>query len=203
MSNSIPLTPTSSTSISPIPEETLETEFIQDSKFWLVFLSLCVASFLSALDLTAVSTVLPTIAQEFKSDQYSWVGSSYALTSTAFIPWTASLASIFGRKSTMLGCLLFFAVGSAVVGAAPSMSVVILGRSLQGVGGGGILTTTEIIVVDMIPLAKRGAYFGILGSVWALSSAIGPSIGGALTSHSQWRWLFWSKCFLVKKKNSC
>jgi MFS family permease len=138
----------------------------------------------------------------------------------------------------MLGALALFALGSALVGAAQSMSMVIGGRSVQGIGGGAILTMvcrllfrpffffrpsfpffllprgssfpifpyplfqpytdslslaeqTEIIVADLVPLSERGAYFGIIGAVWALASAVGPPIGGALASAGQWRWLFY------------
>ncbi|SCZ90253.1 BZ3500_MvSof-1268-A1-R1_Chr1-3g01871 [Microbotryum saponariae] len=190
------------------------------SQFWLVFLALCVSCFLSALDLTAVSTALPAsefstlatrsvsgylrvkgtdpnaichcaVAAEFQSTEFSWVGSAYALTSTALIPWTGGFAAIFGRKATMLGSLALFAIGSAVVGSAHTMEIVILGRAIQGIGGGGILTMTEIVVVDLVPLAERGAFFGIFGAVWAFASAIGPPIGGALASAGAWRWLFY------------
>ncbi|KDE09667.1 hypothetical protein MVLG_00073 [Microbotryum lychnidis-dioicae p1A1 Lamole] len=161
------------------------------SQFWLVFLALCVSCFLSALDLTAVSTTLPAMAAEFQSTEFSWVGSAYALTSTALIPWTGGFAAIFGRKATMLGSLALFAIGSVVVGSAHTMEIVILGRAIQGIGGGGILTMTEIVVVDLVPLAERGAFFGIFGAVWALASAIGPPIGGALASAEAWRWLFY------------
>ncbi|ORY63676.1 iron permease [Leucosporidium creatinivorum] len=161
------------------------------SRFWLVFLALCVSTFLSALDLTAVSTTLISMAADLDSTEYSWVGSAYALTSTALIPWTGGLAAIFGRRSTMLGSLVIFAAGSAITGAAPSMNIVILGRSIQGIGGGGILTMTEIVIVDLLPLAERGAFFGVVGAVWAIASAIGPPIGGALASAGQWRWLFY------------
>ncbi|KAI5476403.1 MFS multidrug transporter [Pseudohyphozyma bogoriensis] len=161
-------------------------------QFWLVFLSLCTSCFLSALDLTAVSTILPSIAADLKSGEYSWVGSSYALTSTAFIPWFGGFAEIFGRRSAMLSSLFLFAVGSAICGAAPTMNVLIVGRSVQGVGGGGILTMVEILAVDLIPLASRGAYLGIIGFVWAVSSAIGPPIGGAFGGDSGlWRYLFY------------
>ncbi|KDE09666.1 hypothetical protein MVLG_00072 [Microbotryum lychnidis-dioicae p1A1 Lamole] len=160
-------------------------------QFWLVYLALCMSSFLSALDLTAVSTALPSMAAEFQSSEFSWVGSAYALTSTALIPWTGNLASIFGRRSTLLASLVLFALGSALVGGARSMTMVIAGRSIQGIGGGGILTMTEIVVVDLVPLADRGAFFGVIGSVWAVASAIGPPIGGALASAGAWRWLFY------------
>ncbi|GAA5852177.1 hypothetical protein JCM8547_006690 [Rhodosporidiobolus lusitaniae] len=161
------------------------------ARFWLVFVALCCSCFLSALDLTAVSTALPSIAAEFESGEYSWVGSAYALTSTALIPWTGGLAFIFGRRPILLTSLAIFALGSALTGAGKSMSMVIAGRAIQGVGGGAVLTMTEIVVVDLVPIAERGAYLGILASVWAFASAIGPPIGGALASASAWRWLFY------------
>ncbi|KDE09429.1 hypothetical protein MVLG_00332 [Microbotryum lychnidis-dioicae p1A1 Lamole] len=141
--------------------------------------------------LTAVSTALPAMAADFQSAKFSWVGSAYTLTSTALIPWTANLASSFRRRATLFGSLLLFATGSAVVGSARSMEVVILGRSIQGAGGGGILTMSEILVVNLVPLADRGAFFAIIGAVWALASAIGPPIGGALASAAAWRRLFY------------
>ncbi|TNY20768.1 major facilitator superfamily domain-containing protein [Rhodotorula diobovata] len=163
----------------------------KDARFWLIFLALFFCCFLAALDLTAVSTALPAIAAEFESSEFSWVGSAYALTSTALIPWTGGLAAIFGRRPVMIAAILLFALGSALTGAAQSMAMVIGGRSVQGVGGGAILTMVEIIVCDLVPLAERGAYFGIIGAVWALASTLGPPIGGALASAGAWRWLFY------------
>ncbi|GAA6035578.1 hypothetical protein JCM8097_004910 [Rhodosporidiobolus ruineniae] len=160
-------------------------------RFWLIFVALCMATFLSALDLTAVSTALPDIAAAFHTSDYSWVGSAYALTSTALIPCTGGLAAIFGRRPVMLGALVLFALGSALAGAAQNMSMMLAGRSIPGIGGGAILTMTEIVITDLVPLAERGAYFGIIGAVWALASAIGPPIGGALASGGAWRWLFY------------
>jgi MFS family permease len=89
----------------------------------------------------------------------------------------------------MLASLLIFAVGAAICGAAQSMNMLIAGRTIQGIGGGGILTLTDIIVADLVPLAERGPYLGIVGSVWAVASAIGPPIGGVF-AESEWRWLF-------------
>ncbi|GAA5894341.1 hypothetical protein JCM6882_007636 [Rhodosporidiobolus microsporus] len=179
------MSPTAVDAAAPPPAEK------KSLRFWLIFLALCCATFLSALDLTAVSTALPQIAADFESPDYSWVGSAYALTSTALIPWTGGLAAIFGRRPVMLAALVLFALGSALTGAAQSMAMVIGGRSVQGIGGGAILTMTEIVVTDLVPLAERGAYFGIIGAIWALASAIGPPIGGALASANAWRWLFY------------
>ncbi|GAA5874035.1 hypothetical protein JCM16303_002669 [Sporobolomyces ruberrimus] len=172
-------------------EAKVSTSPPKDLKFWLVFLSICVSMFLSALDLTSISTALPDIIAEFQTEQYSWIGSAYTLSSTALIPFTAGLASIFGRRPIMLGSIAVFALGSALCGAAQNSTMLIAGRTVQGAGGGAILTVCEILVVDLIPIAERGMYFGFLGAVWALASALGPPVGGALASAGQWRWLFY------------
>ncbi|QRW06527.1 major facilitator superfamily transporter [Ceratobasidium sp. AG-Ba] len=162
----------------------------KDIRFWLIFLALCVSTFLSALELTSVSTTLPTIVESLNGHDFAWVGSAYTLGSTAFMPMSGGLAEIFGRRPIMLTSLLIFAIGSAISGAAQSMNMLIAGRTIQGIGGGGIITLTDIIVADLVPLAERGPYLGIVGAVWAIASAIGPPIGGAF-AESNWRWLFY------------
>ncbi|KAJ7040778.1 MFS general substrate transporter [Mycena alexandri] len=163
--------------------------------FYLSFVAIMVTTFLSALDLTAVGTALPTIANalhDTKGD-YTWVGSAYALSSTAFIPLSGSLADAFGRRPIMLICIAFFAVGSALAGASQNMSMMIAARAIQGIGGGGIINLTEILTADLVPLSERGLYQGLIGLVWSFASAIGPPIGGALASggDTAWRWLFY------------
>ncbi|KAJ7474651.1 iron permease [Mycena galericulata] len=162
--------------------------------FWMCFVAIMVAVFLSALDLTAVGTALPTIANALhdKKGDYIWVGSAYALSSTAFIPLSGNLADVFGRKIVMLISIGFFAVGSAMAGGSRHMHMMIAARTIQGVGGGGILTLTEILTADLVPLAERGLYQALVATVWALASYAGPPIGGLLASRGNkaWRWLF-------------
>ncbi|KAJ6627381.1 major facilitator superfamily domain-containing protein [Mycena sp. CBHHK59/15] len=172
--------------------------------FWMSFVAIMVATFLGALDLTAVGTALPTIAtalNDTKGD-YVWVGSAYALSSTAFIPLSGSLADAFGRlvslllvRSTMLICITFFAIGSALAGASQNMKMMIAARGLRffRIGGGGIINLSEILTADLVPLAERGIYQGMLGLIWAFASSIGPPIGGALSfrGNKSWRWLFY------------
>ncbi|KAG8973831.1 hypothetical protein FRB93_001660, partial [Tulasnella sp. JGI-2019a] len=159
-------------------------------RFWLIIVSLMVATFLSALDLTSVSTALPIIVQDLNGSDFVWVGASFSLGSTAFLPLSGGLAQIFGRRPVVLGSLAFFFIGSAVSGAAQNMNMLIAGRTLQGIGGGGILSLTEIIVGDLVSLRYRGPFMGIFGAVWAIASAIGPPIGGVFAEHN-WRWLFY------------
>ncbi|GAA5933733.1 MDR family MFS transporter [Sporobolomyces koalae] len=163
----------------------------KDLRFYLVFLSICCSIFLSALDLTSVSTALPSIAADFQSPEYSWIASSYTLASTALIPWMGGFAFIFGRRPVMVVSILVFALGSALTGAAQNMAMCIAGRTVQGAGGGGIQTLCAILVVDLVPIAERGPYFGLMAAIWAMASAIGPSVGGALASAGAWRWLFY------------
>ncbi|KAH8818714.1 iron permease [Flagelloscypha sp. PMI_526] len=162
------------------------------SAFWLSFISLVLCMFLSALDLTALGTMLPTISRDLHgSDNFAWVGTAYALASTAFLPLSGNLADIFGRRSIMLLSVGFFALGSALAGSAQSMTWLIGARTVQGIGGGGILSLSEIIVSDLVPLSERGLYQGLLTCVWAFSSVIGPIIGGSFSLKASWRWLFY------------
>ena len=101
------------------------------------------------------------------------------------------MATIFGRRPVMVTAIVVFAVGSTLCGAAQSMTMLIVGRTIQGSAGGAILTVCEILVVDLVPIAERGKFFGILGAVWAAASALGPPVAGALASAGQWRWLFY------------
>jgi len=161
------------------------------ARFWLVFGSVCLSLFLSALDQNAVSTALPSIINDLHGEEFVWVGTAYALSCTAFLPMSGSLAEIFGRRVMMLFVLIVFALGSALCGSAQSMTWLIAARTVQGIGGGGILALCSIIVSDLVSLEERGAYNGLIGMTWAVAFGIGPTVGGALASAGQWRWLFY------------
>ncbi|KAI0759680.1 iron permease [Trametes elegans] len=158
--------------------------------FWMVFVSNLVVDMLSALDLTAVSTALPTIVEDLKGEDFIWAGSAYTIASTSVLPLVGNLVSGFGRKPVLVAFILAFATGSAICGAAHNMNMLIAGRAIQGFGGGGCIGITEIIYADLVPLPERGKFQGITASVWALACAIGPPVGGALAQTGAWRWLF-------------
>jgi MFS family permease len=102
--------------------------------FWLTFLALVVSLFLGALDLTAVGTALPTITQDLNGgENFVWVGSAYALSSTAILPLSGALADVFGRRPVMLLSIAFFTLGSALAGAAQNMNMLIAARSISPV----------------------------------------------------------------------
>ncbi|KAJ6613134.1 major facilitator superfamily domain-containing protein [Mycena sp. CBHHK59/15] len=179
------------------PESTMEQETAmkRDFKFWGVFAAIMVSAFTSALDLTAVSTALPVIANDLHGTQFVWVGSAYALSSTAFLPMSGGVAQVFGRRLVMLGALFCFALGSVLCGAAPTMNFLIAGRTVQGLGAGGLTSLTQIVLSDLVPLSDRGTFNGLIGLAWAIASFIGPVLGGVLADHGVWRWLFYLNIF--------
>ncbi|OSC98129.1 iron permease [Trametes coccinea BRFM310] len=158
--------------------------------FWMVFISGLVVEVLSALDLSAVSTALPTIVSDLHGTDFIWAGSAYTIASTAVLPFVGDLASSFGRKPVIMAFILCFALGSALCGGAQSMSMLIAGRAVQGFGGGGCLASVQIINADMVPLPERGKFQGITACLWALACSTGPAMGGALAHSGSWRWIF-------------
>ncbi|KAJ7584101.1 iron permease [Mycena floridula] len=158
--------------------------------FWFSIVALIISTFLSALDLSIISIALPTITADLKGgSDFVWVGSAYAISSTVFLPLSGKMADIFGRKPIMLGAIILFALGSALSGAAQNIQMLIAARTIQGIGGGSILNMVEIVVSDLVPLAERGVFQGIIGLTWAFASAVGPPLGGVIAQHA-WRWIF-------------
>jgi EmrB/QacA subfamily drug resistance transporter len=97
----------------------------------------------------------------------------------------------FGRRPVLLLALFLFTLGALLCGISTTFTLMLCGRSIQGIGGGGIIVLTQIIVTDMVPLRERGKYFSIISIVWALGSVSGPVIGGAFAQNGDWRWIFW------------
>ncbi|SPO29122.1 related to Multidrug resistance protein [Ustilago trichophora] len=208
-------TPTPRTSLESSPTS-FKPKLTARVHFFLVFSALCVSSFLSALDLTTVSTALPTIVADLQNDAihfskhrhdtpnpiskpnsggaggtYIWIGAAYTIAGMAILPWTGGLCEIWGRKAILLTSLFFFLFGSVICGASHSLEMMIVGRVLQGIGDGGIISLSEIVVADLVSLSQRGTYEGILGVVWAGASAMGPPVGGIFSRKNRWRWLFY------------
>lgn len=159
------------------------------------------AVFLAALDMTIVATALPTIAADFNISQadYTWIGSAYLLACAASTPAWGKVSDIFGRKPVLLIANVVFFVGSLLCGVSVNVDMLIAGRVIQGIGGGGLLSLVNICIGDLFSMRSRGAYYGIVGMTWALAGAIGPIIGGALAEYSTWRWCF----YINRKLRSC
>lgn len=154
--------------------------------------SMAVLSLLAGLDATAVSTAMPSIIKDFGTSQgYAWIANAYLLTTTAFTPIFGQAADIFGRRTTILFATSIFAIGSAVAGPAPSLGALITGRAIQGIGCAGINTMIEMVVCDLVPLRERGKFMGFIFAIYAVSTTIGPVIGGVFSTHVSWRWIFY------------
>lgn len=166
-------------------------EMPRDWKFWCIFLSMMISILLTAVEFTAIGTALPVIVNSLHGEQFVWIGTAYTLGSTAPLPLCGGLAQILGRRAVMLGALFFFSAGSAISGAAPTMNALIAGRTIQGVGGGGITALTQIIIADLVPLRERGSFNGLMAIAWGLGGGVGPIIGGSLAERGQWRWIFY------------
>lgn len=159
---------------------------------WMSVVGLLLALTLSSLDATVVGTALPTIVGDLHGfAQYSWVVTAYLLTSTTVAPIVGKLSDQFGRKGFLLAGIGLFLLGSGLAGTAHTMTQLILFRGLQGLGAGFMQTLAFTLVADLFPPAKRGRWQGIFISVLSLALIVGPAIGGAITDHATWRWVFY------------
>ncbi|KAI9024595.1 major facilitator superfamily domain-containing protein [Hyaloraphidium curvatum] len=155
-------------------------------------LSLATCLALTALDMTMVSTALPTIATELKSPQLApWVGTANLLTSTSIAPLWGRLGDVFGRKNLLLLNIVVFMLGSLLCALAPTMIVLIVGRGVQGLGGGGLMSLVFVIISDLVTLRERGQYQAIMSGIVGGCAIIGPLIGGLITDLWNWRGIFW------------
>lgn len=158
-------------------------------KIALIMLALCMAVFLAALDVTIITTALPTISEHFDSTAgYTWIGSAFLLANAASIPSWGKVSDIFGRKPMLLVANVIFMVGSLVAALANSIGMLIAARAVQGIGGGGLIILVNIVIGDLFSMRNRAAFYGLIGGVWAIASSIGPIIGGAFTQAVSWRW---------------
>ncbi|RKP37888.1 major facilitator superfamily domain-containing protein [Dimargaris cristalligena] len=155
-------------------------------------IGLCLGSFLAFIDMTIVATALPEIGSQLGAfNEITWVASSYMLTTTALQPLYGKFSDIFGRVPAILFALVVFLVGCAICGAAQNIMTLIIARGLAGIGGAGLISLSLIVVSDIVPLNKRALFLGAFGGVFAISSVIGPLIGGAFTDYVSWRWVFY------------
>ncbi|KAF2201112.1 MFS transporter-like protein [Delitschia confertaspora ATCC 74209] len=161
-------------------------------KIALIMFALGMNVFLVALDITIITTALPTITEYFHSSAgYAWIGSAYLLANSAATPIWGKVSDIWGRKPILLLTNFIFLIGSLIAGLSNSIGMLIAARVIQGIGGGGLIVLVNICISDLFALRERGAYFGIIGGVWALASTLGPIVGGAFAQKVTWRWCFY------------
>ncbi|KAF8548481.1 MFS general substrate transporter [Imleria badia] len=149
------------------------------------------ATFLSALNTTLVATLLPSISSEFnKSNEASWLGTSYLLAVCTFTPLYGRLCNVLGRRGANRTAVIAAALGTAACGFSSNMEMLILARFLSGMGGGGIQTTSSIVISDMYSLRSRGLAQGFAALFNGLGMGLGGPIGGLVSDWFGWRWAF-------------
>ena len=167
-------------------------DFRPDRRFWAVYASLLVVMFLSAMDQTIVGTALPTIVGDLGGAAHmAWVLTAYTLAITVAMPVYGKLGDLVGRKNLFLVAIALFLIGSALCGTADTMTKLIIYRFIQGLGGGGLMISSQAITGDVIPPRVRGTYMAPMGAMFGIASILGPIIGGWLTDSVSWRWTFW------------
>ncbi|WP_089099485.1 MFS transporter [Streptomyces hyaluromycini] len=152
-----------------------------------------VAGFMAALDNLVVTTALPSIRKDLGGalDDLEWTVSAYTLTFAVLLMFGAALGDRFGRRRLFLAGLTVFTGASAAAAMAPGIDSLIAARAVQGVGAAIMMPLTLTLLTAAVPEAKRGMAYGIWGAVNGLAVASGPLIGGSLTEHVSWHWIFW------------
>ena len=152
---------------------------------------LCI--FLASLDQTVIIPAVPAIAGELNAfGHLSWIVTAYLLTSTAATPIYGKLSDIYGRRALLLPALALFIAASMGCGFAQTLPQLIVARALQGIGGGGLFAMAQAAIADVVSPRERGRYQGYMASMWGVSSIAGPIVGGWVTDHLTWRWVFWA-----------
>ena len=157
-----------------------------------IFGALMLVLLIASLDQTIVSTALPTIAGDLGgASKLAWVVTAYMLASTITTPLAGKLGDLYGRKVVLQTALAVFLVGSVLCGLSQNMTELILFRAIQGLGGGGLMVTTQAAIGDVVPARDRGRYSGLMGGVFGISTVIGPLLGGFFVDNLSWRWIFY------------
>ncbi|KAI1421993.1 major facilitator superfamily domain-containing protein [Xylaria sp. FL1777] len=164
----------------------------KSTRFWLVFVSLCLSAFTANLNATILTTVLPLIVRDLDAgSNFIWINASFSIAAAAIQPLCGQLANIYGRRYPMLFSLIAFTLGSGISGGAKTLAMLIGGRTVQGLGAGGIILLMEVIISDLLPQRERAQYLGIVLTTGSLAVLVGPIIGGAFGTSATWRWCFY------------
>lgn len=160
---------------------------------WLIAASVMLATFMEVLDTSVANVSLPHIAGTLSAstEEATWVLTSYLVANAVILPITGWLSSYFGRKRLLITCIIIFTVSSALCGAATSMTMLIVARVLQGIGGGVLQPTAQAVLMESFPFEKRGQAMAVYAMGIIVAPIIGPTLGGWITDNYSWRWIFY------------
>lgn len=158
----------------------------------LIVFGVLLPTFMGSLDQTILATALPTIGRDF-GDLHSlpWLITAYMLASTAVIPLYGKIADIHGRRFTLRIAILTYMAGSLVCALAPNMAVLIFGRALHGLGGGGLSSLGMVVLGDLVSPKERGKYYAYFAMTYTTAGGCGPLLGGLIAEHLHWSVIFW------------
>ncbi|WP_066062926.1 MDR family MFS transporter [Neobacillus soli] len=156
-----------------------------------VFWGLVITTLISALDANIMQTASPTIVKQLGGMEFfAWIFVVYMLASTVTVPLYGKLSDMYGRKKLLMIAVAIFTIGSILCGIANSMVMLIIYRGIQGLGAGGMIPLSMIIVGDLFTIEKRGKIQAVFSSIWAISSIVGPVLGSFFVETLTWRWIF-------------
>ena len=159
---------------------------------WLIATVISISAFMEVLDTAIANVSLAHIAGSTSSsyDQATWVLTSYLIANATIIPMSGWLSDVFGRKRYYMSSVALFTFASLCCGLAPSLTILILARIVQGVGGGGLQPVTQAMLIDTFPPASRGKAMAVYGFTVILAPMLGPLLGGWITDQFSWHWIF-------------
>ena len=169
----------------------IDTERVSTRDFLQIFTAVMLPMFVAAIDQTLLATATPAIAKEFgELRDTTWIALGYLIAGTITIPLYGRLGDRIGRKRVLLAAISLFAIGSVACGLADSMLLLSLARVLQGLGGGGLMVTSQALIGELVPPRERPRFQGYFAANFTLASLAGPIVGGYVVAHASWRWLF-------------
>src|SRR5438128_8738567 len=172
-------------------QPTITNQIPADRRYW-VLGTVMLVQFTAVMTSTIVSTATPTIVDELHGlNLYAWLFSSYLLASSVTVPVVGKLSDLFGRRPFYIGGLLLFLLGSAFSGLSQNMGELIAARAVTGIGGGALMALGVTTIGDIFSPRERGRWMGLIMSVFGLGSIVGPLVGGFITDHFGWRWVFY------------
>ncbi|HEV2573011.1 MAG TPA: MDR family MFS transporter [Beijerinckiaceae bacterium] len=157
-----------------------------------IVIGVLVVMLLAAIDQTIVTPAMPTIGSALGDSEYlPWIITAYLLTATASAPLYGKISDSYGRRPVIAAAVVIFLLGSVISALSPTMLILIVGRAVQGLGGGGLLVLAQTVIGDTVPPRERAAYAGYISATWAIASLAGPLLGGFFAERWHWSLIFW------------